>query len=405
MLTPVSYSVKEIKRRKLRSSANILGYTLAVAFLIIIVTLSQGYNIVAATSLSGIGTHFATYVPASQDCPCQFGEVGPYFKNTYTPTFNASIVDTVKSLPGVADAAPCMVFRLNNVTISGIDPDSLATSTVAVAQDEVTKGRFLESNDSNSIMLDYVFSQLSNLDVGDTIAVFEHNLTVVGIVNPGLHSKPAGIANMYANINTVQEIAKYYGNLYGFTVRDINVILVEVSSQGGSNYITSVETSVQNTLEDYAGKPGAIVGYQCSSAARNVISVTESSAWTVSVILFTSVIFFSLRSQFGSVIERTREIAILKAIGWTNGDVTNQVCFESLFQGLIGGIAGATVGYLIICLIPKIGLVQTQNLVLTVSPFLIIIGLAASLLGGILAGLIPAWRAARLQPAEALRHF
>src|SRR4030067_2447172 len=59
------YAVKEIKRRKLRTVANVLGYVVAVAFLIIIVTLAQAYNTVAACALNGSGTNFAVYLPRS----------------------------------------------------------------------------------------------------------------------------------------------------------------------------------------------------------------------------------------------------------------------------------------------------------------------------------------------------
>ena len=121
------YAVREIKRRKLRSIASIMGYVMGVAFLIIAVTFAQSYNVVAAGALNRIGTHFVVYIPASKNCPCQFGEVGPFFKDTYTPTFNLSIVETVKALPGVADAAPCLMFRLDNLTLCGVNFDSLAT--------------------------------------------------------------------------------------------------------------------------------------------------------------------------------------------------------------------------------------------------------------------------------------
>jgi putative ABC transport system permease protein len=114
---------------------------------------------------------------------------------------------------------------------------------------------------------------------------------------------------------------------------------------------------------------------------------------------------FSLKSQFGSVVERTKDIGILKAIGWADSDITKQIFFESLLQGLAGGIVGIGLGYVIILLIPQLGLISAQNLVLTVSPLVVIIGLITSIGGGIVAGIFPAWLAAKLQPAEALRHF
>ena len=141
------YAIREIKRRKLRSLANVFGYVVAVAFLIITVTLAQGYTVVATGALRGMGTHFIVYIPASTVCPCEFRDVGPFFKDVYTPTFNQSLVETIGGLPGVEDASPYLTFKLDNVTIGGIEIDDLATRTTTVSPDEVYKGRYLEADD------------------------------------------------------------------------------------------------------------------------------------------------------------------------------------------------------------------------------------------------------------------
>jgi putative ABC transport system permease protein len=399
------YALKEIKRRKLRSIASTMGYIIAVAFLIITITLSQSYNVVAAGALNRIGTHFVVYVPASLTCPCQFGEVGPFFKDTYTPTFGLDIVETVATLPGVADAAPCLMFRLNNLTICGVNFDSLATTTNVVSSTMLTAGNYSRVNESDAVLVDSVFADLAKLNVDDNVTAFGHTFTVVGIVNPSLYSRPAGIADLYAPLSVVQEIARSYANLYNFGVKDINVVLVEISSEGDAAYISTVEQSVLETLESYAGQSGAIVGYQCGVAARKVVPINEDGAWAISVVLLVCVMLFALKSQFASVAERMKEIGILKAIGWTDSDVMTQVFLESLLQGIVGGIIGVGIGYLVTFLIPQLGLVSTQNLVLAVSPLLVLLGLVLSTIGGIIAGIIPAWRAAKLQPAEALRRF
>jgi putative ABC transport system permease protein len=373
--------------------------------LIIAVTLAQSYNVVAEGALNRIGTHFVVYIPASKACPCQFGEVGPFFKDTYTPTFNLSIVETVKALPGVADAAPCLMFRLDNLTICGVNFDSLATETNVVSSKMLVEGNYSMVHDFGAVLVDSVFADLAGLDLGDYVSAFGRNFTVVGIVNPSIYSRPAGIADLYAPLTVVQEIAKFYGDLYSFAVRDINVVLVEISPEGDSAQITDVEQSVLRTIEFYGGQAGAIVGYQCGVAARNVVPITQDSAWAISVVLLVSVLLFALKSQFASVAERTREIGILKAIGWTDSDVMKQVFLESLLASLAGGIIGMSVGYLVTFLIPQLGLVSTQNLVLTVPPLLVLFGLFLAICGGALAGIVPAWRAAKLQPAEALRRF
>jgi ABC-type antimicrobial peptide transport system permease subunit len=399
------YALREIKRRKLRSISLTLGYSLGIAFLIIAVTFATSYNLVAEGALNRIGTHFVVYIPASKTCPCQLGEVGPFFKETYTPTFNLSIVETVNSLPGVANAAPCLSFRLENPTICGVNFDSVATQTNVVSPNMIVKGNYSEVYASGAVLIDSVYADLAELDLGDNVTAFDQDFTVVGIVNPSLYSKPAGTADIYASLNAVQEIAKYYGNLYYFGVKDINVILVEISPEGDATQISNVEQSVLKTVEFYGGQTGSIIGYQCSVAARKIVPITQESAWATSVVLLATIMLFALKSQFTSVVDRTKEIGILKGIGWTDSDITKQVLLESLLLGIAGGIIGVGIGYLVTFLIPQLGLVPTQNLVLTVPPFLVLLGLSLSISGGTLAGIVPAWRAAKLQPAEALRRF
>jgi putative ABC transport system permease protein len=401
----LQYALKEIRRRKLRSAGNIIGYAIAIAFLIVAVTFAQGYNLVATGVLNGIGTHFAVYVPASATCPCQLGEVGPYFKGTYTPTFNASIVETIKQNHGVADAAPVLAFRLENLTICGIEVNSLATAANVVSPDEVVKGSYLKADDVGSVMVDSAFAEVTGIQIGKNITAFNRNFAVVGVVNPNLHSKPVGTANIYASLSVVQEIARYYGELYSFSVGDINVIAVEISTQGNSESINSAEQSALHTLESYAGKAGALVGYQCGYTARKVVSITEDSAWAIALVLILSATLYSLKSQLSSVLERTKDIGVLKSLGWTDSDITKQLFLESLIQGLSGTFIGLAIAVLAIFAVSNLGLVSPQNLILSISPVVAIIGVAVSIAAGTIASVIPAWRASRLSPADALRRF
>ena len=84
------------------------------------------------------------------------------------------------------------------------------------------------------------------------------------------------------------------------------------------------------------------------------------NAWVTSIILLAAVTLFFLRSQFGSVVERTKDIGILKAIGWTNSEVIKQIFFESLLQGPAGGIAGICLGCAVTLLISQLGLISAQ---------------------------------------------
>jgi len=390
-----SYALKEIRRRKLRSSANVIGYVVAVAFMIILVSLAQAYSLMSTNILRGIGTHFGGFIPATMQSSSEVS-AEPFFKGVYTETFNMSVVEAIRASPGVEDAAPCLMCKLGSRTIGGIDINRLATKTTAVALDEVVEGRYLEATDHDGVMLDKVFADSRNLHVGDNIDAFNHTFEVIGIVYPSLNSKPAGIAEMYAQIRVVQDIMQS---------EDINVVLVEVAPKGDTEEVIRVQRSVLETLEAYVGKSGSIAGYSCYAPARNVVPMTEESAWMISLVLVASVTLFSLKSQFGVVVERTKEIGILKSIGWTDSDVMKQIVVESVLQGFAGGVVGVCLGYIIAFLIPALGILSSEDLIMTVSPLLIIGGLTAALIGGIVAGIFPAWRAAKLQPAEALRRF
>jgi len=398
------YALKEIRSRKLRTAANTMGYIIAVAFMISLVSLAHAYTLTTTEALRGIGTHFMVFIPATTQCPCEFLDVGPIIKEFYTITFNMNVIEIIRDLPGVEDAAPFLMVMLGNLTIGGIDVDRLATKTNAVSPEEVVEGRYLEAAD-DAVLIDEVFAGLMKLHVNDTINAFDYTFKIVGVVNPGLHSRPAGIAHIYAPIRVVQEITWSYSAFDHLIGGDANAVLVEILPEGDVEYINTVKRSVLETLEGHVGKKGSIIGYGCGTPARSVVSITEEKAWVISIILVASVTLFALKSQLGSVVERTKEIGILKAIGWMDSDIMKQILIESVLQGLMGGLIGCCIGYVFTFLMPLLGLISAENLILAVTPLIIIAGLVAALIGAIVAGILPAWRAAKLQPAEALRRF
>jgi putative ABC transport system permease protein len=100
-----------------------------------------------------------------------------------------------------------------------------------------------------------------------------------------------------------------------------------------------------------------------------------------------------------SVIERTREIGVLKALGSQSKDVLLLFLTEAIITGLIGGTIGALFGFVLANFVGGI-----INLPVSNSPLLGILVIGFSVLTSILAGLYPAWRAANLNPVEALRY-
>jgi putative ABC transport system permease protein len=101
-----------------------------------------------------------------------------------------------------------------------------------------------------------------------------------------------------------------------------------------------------------------------------------------------------------SVTERIIEFGILKANGWSNGEVLRLIAMESALLGFAGGIVGSAVGWVATLLINAR---WPTRIHLYASPKLLVFSLVFSVVLGVLGGLYPAWRASRMLPMEAIR--
>lgn len=391
------YAIKELVRHRTRTAVNILGYAIAVAFMVTVISMTQSYSLAAVDVLKSTGTHFMAFIPQSQPrCEGQF-ESGPVAEGVYTSILDISALTMIKDLPGVKDAAPYLLFKMYHdrheafLTIGGIDPTSLATMTTVCAATNVLKGRYLTTTDRNAVVLEESYAYAANLDVNSTLNAFGREFDIVGIVNCGI--KPAK-ADMYAPIAVVREIAQQY---YTCVTGDINmnIVLVEVAD---ARMQEDVFQAVQNCLG------GAIISsYNCYVPARDVIDIVERTSWATAIFAAIFVTLLSSKSQLASMVERTRDIGILKSLGWLNSSIIQQIVIESIIQALIGGIIGCIIAIFAVPVVRWGNLTSGGNMITGLSFSAIAAGMALALIGGVIAGILPAWRASKLQPAEALR--
>jgi putative ABC transport system permease protein len=133
------------------------------------------------------------------------------------------------------------------------------------------------------------------------------------------------------------------------------------------------------------------------------IRIAHAMAWVTSVIALIIGVIGVLNTMVMSVFERTREIGILRAIGWRKTRVIRMVLSESIFLSLAGavvGTLGAIVAVQVLHRLPEAsGFVQGE-----VSPQVVLYGFCIALAVGLLGGAYPAYRGAQLLPTEALRH-
>ncbi|MBS1896369.1 ABC transporter permease [uncultured Microbacterium sp.] len=330
-------------------------------------------------------------------------------------------------------------FGLNSFTVLGVDP--AAGSTVGpLSSVKVSSGRALAAGDAGQLVavVDSTYATSKSLSVGGTIDVGGSTVKIVGFVTSSSDSADTA-ANVYLPLDTAQKIAG--------TGDVVSTIYVKASS---ADDISSVQTALAKALPDATVSSQADLASTVSGSLSSAAGMIEGLGTWLSIIVLAVAVLLAVLFTLSGVARRTREFGTLKAIGWSNGRIVRQVAGESLVQGLIGGAAGLAlglVGVLVINLVqPTIsgasasgfarraagggegaasaagggggafpgagggggfrGVGESvQNVVLhaPLSLWILVAAVGLAILGGLVAGAIGGWRAARLSPAEALR--
>jgi putative ABC transport system permease protein len=153
-----------------------------------------------------------------------------------------------------------------------------------------------------------------------------------------------------------------------------------------------------------AALPGLNAAPAAEYAANNqFVTLAKAIAWGTSSIALLMGILGIANTMAMSVFERTREIGILRALGWKSWRILLLIQTEAMALGVGGGFIGISFGWGILRLLES--LPQTASIVsASLTPLYLAQALGVAVLSGLAAGAYPAWRAAHLSPVEALRH-
>ncbi|MDG6222356.1 MAG: FtsX-like permease family protein [Candidatus Bathyarchaeota archaeon] len=383
-MNPFTYALKEIRRRKYRTLINILGFAIAVTTLITLVMAARGWEACTTKPLNNIGTDIIYIYTA----PIDPSNKGCYIVNhLFSYPFNQTLLDEIEQLPNVESAVPILMHRLRAMVFTGIDPSETVTN--AVLPRDVIEGRYLNPDDGYVALIDKEYADLNNLTLG-SIVNYVADYEVVGIVE--VSATNIMKSHIYVNLPVVQQV------LPEQPIGLVNIGLIRTVSP------TTVEETAA-ALEKQWPNSSILTGSDLADTAFSIIRINEETAWSFSLALVVITVLFMVKSQLGNVSERTKEIGILKAIGWSNSNVVNQIVSESLIQATIGGIVGCGLGYIFaMYVLSTIGgeIGGALNLV-TVDPLLFGIGFSVAILTGVTAGLFSSLRAARLTPVKAIK--
>jgi lipoprotein-releasing system permease protein len=249
---------------------------------------------------------------------------------------------------------------------------------------------------NNGIIMGAGLARKLNAQVGDRVSITTPAgvrllLNIVGIIQTGITQ--IDDTRSYATLSTVQRILQK-DNRY---VTDINIKLRDLNE--AKRVAQSYERLFGYKAEDWETANATIL---VSFVFRNILTYAV-------VITILTVAGFGIYNILNMTIyEKMRDIAILKAIGFSGKDVTRIFLTQALTIGLLGGLAGLVLGFMLSYAVSKVpfesnAMINIDHLPVNFDPFFYVVGIVFGMLTTTLAGYLPARKAARVDPVEIIR--
>lgn len=391
--------LKSVRYRPIRSWLTIIGIIIGIMLVIIILSLSSGIQNAVLKTLQNFGSDLIFVYPGKETLPFAGIAGGQKFREN-------DLID-LNGINGIKFVMPMNIASLN-VEFYGEKKSVLFHSQpwreMKIISEEskglkLIDGSWPTNDDNYEIMLGYRAA----------FKLFKNNPKINGnIIVKGKRFKVAGIFSevgiqdednqMYMSLKKMQELISL--------PRVASSAIIKIENGSNSDLIVrqiNYQLSKQEVVKDFSilsqEKAGRLVG--------NVLSIIE---FALMIIAFISLLVGAvgiMNTMYTSVLERTKQIGIMKAIGAPSESIMTLFLIESGLIGLIGGIIGTIFGiffsYLIGAIAALFGIKELFSFIL-LDYFGFLSILIITFITGIVAGVLPARQAAKMEPAEALRY-
>jgi ABC-type lipoprotein release transport system permease subunit len=424
----LSYAWRGFARRRTRTTLAVAGVAMSIALLVAVLAISSSVGGAISDSLDAAN---ADMVIQRRVKPCPFSDVK---LPKDLAEIKADVVDKIAALPQAEAVSGVLLlwafWQGHPTVVAGVDPTLKTIGPVRISQkapdkagkgegkaDEeseksccaVTAGRYLVRQDDRAVMLTEAYAKAVGKTVGDTIHLGPRDLfKIVGLVDLSGSARIAE-AEAFIPLTTAQRM---YGK-----GPIVDTIFVALTTTRSIPLVTAV-------VSQWIGGEASITTSQNVDAATSAVAtLTRRSMLGVSGFVLAFVLLLIVWNALSSVAERLSEVGLMRAIGWRRRDVSRLFVTEEVFGGVIGGVIGCLGGWLAAYVYSRFANLELPSalssfppcsttpaplalpLATTPSPQIFLLGLAAALLIGSVAGLAASHRAARLDPADALRRL
>ncbi len=353
-----------VAARPLRSILSIVAISIQVVLVLLIVGLTAGVVSEWGKRVEGVGADILVQPPNSS-----------IFFAFSSAVMQESVGDQIAQLPGVDEVAPTLIVAepKSLMMIYGIDYQRFNGLSRGFL---FRNGRPFEAPDE--AIADDIAAQTRHLKVGDTVQLLNHTFTVAGIV---AHGKGA---RFFIPLKTAQDIAGAEHRVSMFYVRSKGD-----TEAARSQILKLLPQSTVRSLSEY-------VSLMTSSNLPQLRPFTRTMVGIGMVVSFLVV----LLNMHTMVLERTREVGILKALGFSRFDVVRMLLGETLVIAIVGTSFGILVTFLVQAILRE----TSPGLTVLITWRWIVSAIGLALVGAAAGAVVPALRAAGHDPVEALAY-
>ncbi|MEM5801282.1 MAG: FtsX-like permease family protein [Candidatus Aenigmatarchaeota archaeon] len=376
----IEIAVKNIWRQKTRSALTIIGIMIGIGAIVALGSISEGLRVIIEENLQQ-ASGMITVLQKSD---------GSLFTAIARSRITEQQLEEISKVDGVKDATGVIMrgsylngqggFSQPDLFFVGIDPTKI---DMFVSSNIRYDGELLEQSDTFEAVLGDTLAKKLGVDIGDIVTYRGYEFQVKGILE---RTGDTGTdSSLIVNIQTAKDV---------LDIEDYNMVIVLPEDL---DEVGDVAKSIEDSVEGVS----AITTEQFAKQISNIVD--QISFFTVGIAAISAIVggLGVMNTMIMSVMERRKEIGILKAIGATRKFILKQIIIESALLSLIGGLLGLAIGQLGSWSISYFseGLAFAKT-----TPSLMINALIFALALGIVGGLYPATMASNLDPIEALRY-
>jgi len=370
--------LRNLLRRKMRTLLTLVGIAMGIAAIVTLVALSRG---IVANYLE---------ITSSSDADLTIQAVqGQGQAITLGTGFDERLADRIRAMPEVKSVSALLYTMVQMADtpffiVFGLEPDGLRLQRYKIVEG-VSLAGVRGRRGGKPIMLGTIAADKLKKGVGDTVRLEQTTFRIVGIYETGIALEDSGGVIELADAQILADMPR------------------QVMYLGVRLHNPARAEEFKAKLSRMLPKDVEIAGTQIGNTLLEALELLDVFAWGVAIIAALVGGVGMMNTMLMSVFERTREIGVLRALGWRSRHVLTMILGESLLLSLAGGAIGLGMGAGLTWLAANsptmAGLTRD-----TIPAQLVTQALTTALVLGVVGGMYPAWRASMLVPVEALHY-